>query len=610
MKGLCGWTQTSSLADDARGTLEAMTAGMAARRSGDTTPAMGPGHAWAQTGGSSAADGSVQAVLVGEPFWTDGDLRQTAEAHGHATALLHAYRDHDTGLFTHLHGTFSLVLHDTGAERTLIAVDRMGIQRLCYSALPQALVFGSLIGSVAAHPQVSTAVDPQAVFDYLYFHMIPAPQTIYTSVNKLGPGEFGIWEKGRFSVKPYWRLHFQDRNGASFDELAAEFRGLLRTSVRRGLDDESVGAFLSGGTDSSTMAGVLTEVLGRPAKTFSIGFAAEGFDETEYARAAVRHFGTEHHEYYVTPADVVDAAPRVAQAYDEPFGNASAIPTYYCARMARDNGVTRLIAGDGGDEIFAGNERYLKQQIFEYYYLLPGVLRNHLIQPLVAHMPGRSAVPLLRKLHSYVEQASIPLPDRLETYNFLRRTAVGEILPADFLAQVDTAVPADMQRRVYGGADSKSALNRMLHLDFKFTLADNDLRKVSHMCDLAGVDVCYPLLDDELVDFSARVPPGLKIKGRRLRYFFKEALRDFLPQSTLTKSKHGFGLPFGLWLNDYAPLHELAESSLRGLTERGYLNPGYVELLWKQHRTEHSTYYGTMIWVLMMLELWLQSHPG
>lgn len=609
MKGLCGWTQMISLAGNARDTLEAMTAGMGAHEFGDVAPIVGSGHAWAQTGGSSADEGLVHTVLIGTPFWTDNGLREAAQAHGHATALLHAYRSHGTALFAHLHGTFAFAIHDVSAERTIIAIDRMGVHRLCFSAPPAALVFGSLIDSVAAHPQVSTAINPQAIFDYLYFHMIPAPQTIYSSVSKLGPGEFAVWENGRVAVQNYWRLQFQDGAGAAFDELATEFSGLLRASVRRDLDHESVGSFLSGGTDSSTMAGVLTEVLGRPAKTFSIGFAADGFDETEYARAAARHFGTDHHEYYVTPADVVDAAPRIAAAYDEPFGNASAIPTYYCARMARDQGVDRLIAGDGGDEIFAGNERYLKQQIFEYYYLLPGALRHHVVEPLFARMPGGSSIPLLRKLQSYIQQARIPLPDRLETYNFLRRTALGEIFAADFLSQVDIEVPIAMQRRVYNGAASKSPLNRMLHLDFKFTLADNDLRKVTHMCALAGLDVCFPLLDDELVEFSGRVPPRLKIKGRRLRYFFKQALSDFLPQETLTKSKHGFGLPFGLWLNDYVPLHEMAKASLRSLSGRGYLNPDYVDLLWEQHRNEHSTYYGTMIWVLMMLEIWLQSHP-
>jgi asparagine synthase (glutamine-hydrolysing) len=450
------------------------------------------------------------------------------------------------------------------------------------------------------------ALSDQGLFNYLYSHVVPSPGTIFRAVEKLLPGERLVVKDGRAHRDFYWRVHYTDSSRVSERELKERFRIVLRDAVARGADDKAA-AFLSGGTDSSTVAGLLTEVLGRPARTYSIGFAADGFDETEYARIAARHFGTDAREYYVTPEDVLRSIPIVAQHYDEPFGNASAVPTYLCARLASADGYRVMLAGDGGDELFGGNVRYAKQKVFEYYGLLPGALRSALIEPLAFGAPGGELFSLVRKARSYIAQAKVPLPDRLEAYNFLHRTALEEIFEPDFLRRVDTSEPLRLLREVYERTDSTSPTNRMLHLDLKQTLADNDLRKVSGMCDAAGVEARYPFLDEAVVALSAEIPPELKVKGLKLRYFFKQALRDFLPQEILRKSKHGFGLPFGLWLREYRPLAELAGDSLAAFGERGIVRRGYVEHLIAEHRSGHATYFGTMIWVLMMAEQWLAA---
>lgn len=368
---------------------------------------------------------------------------------------------------------------------------------------------------------------------------------------------------------------------------------------------DEAAAFLSGGTDSSTVCGVLKELTGR-ARAYSIGFDAGGFDEMEYARIATRHFGLDTREYYLQQADVLEAIPLIARHYDEPFANESAVPTYFCARLAAQDGFKVMLGGDGGDEIFGGNERYAKQKVFEAYHLLPGGLRKGLIEPL-ARLPGLSALPPMRKVQSYIRQANIPLPERMESYNFIYRQPLAEMFAPGFLAQIDTGQPADWLKEVYHRADSDSYINRMLHLDLKFTLADNDLRKVGGMTEAAGIEVRYPLLDDAMVDFSGQVPPDWKVRGRYLRWFFKKALTGFLPDEIIHKTKHGFGLPFGLWARDYAPLRERVESRFEACKQRGILQPAYVDHIRREHMSGHATYFGRMVWQILILEEWLAA---
>jgi asparagine synthase (glutamine-hydrolysing) len=402
-------------------------------------------------------------------------------------------------------------------------------------------------------------------------------------------------------------MPFAEDGRAQMSGLEREFRSVLHSGVDAVASTPECGTFLSGGTDSSTITGILSQHKAGAVKTFSIGFDAAGYDEMKYAHIAAAHFRTEQHEYYVTPADVVAALPIVAADYDQPFGNASAVPTYFCAKLAANEGVDRMLAGDGGDELFGGNARYAKQYQLSLYERIPASLRTGLIEPaLRTSLAGM--LPLAGKGRSYVEQARLPMPARYETHNLLEHLGPENVFDRAFLATVDRRAPLGMLSAIHDSVHARSLINRMIAIDLKFTLADNDLPKVTRMCDRAGVDVAFPLLHDSVVRFSAALAPGLKLRGTRLRYFFKEALRDFLPREIIAKQKHGFGLPTGPWLASYPPLQAMAKDALGSLAKRQIFDSGFLERLLGTQLHEHAAYYGTMLWILMMLEFWFQEH--
>lgn len=602
MTSLCGWIGFIAGQPLSQGTVNAMLSACPA------APAhrVSSERAFCATAGPSAQlyeEQGLLIALIGQPRWQREKLPLEALIHN----LARSYREQGHQCLQQLHGPFALAIADSGHQTLLLATDRMGIYPLAYQITADGVVFGSSLNSLRQHPDFIADISPQALFDYLYFHMIPSPGTIYRHSSKLLPAQYVVIQQDKFDAGFYWQLPYQDsRDGEA--ALAAELKTHLHNAVERSLDSETkpTGTFLSGGLDSSTVTGVYTRLASEPVQAYSIGFHAEGYDETPFAQASADHFGASLNTYYVTQEDVAEALPLLARAYDEPFGNASAIAAYYCARFARAEGMHSLLAGDGGDELFAGNARYAKQKVFSVYDALPGILQRGLIEPVALHLP--QGIAPLRKIRSYVEQARIPMPERMETYNFLHRTPLEEIFDPDFLGEIDPEDPIKNIRDAYLRADTDSMLKRMLHLDQKITLADNDLRKVSHTCQLAGIEVRYPMLDEELAEFSARLPDRMLMRGLELRSFYRRALKDFLAPVTLDKSKHGFGLPFGIWMTEDKRLRELAYDSLASFRNRGYINPGYLDHLVQSHRDGHSAYYGVMIWVIMMLELWLQAH--
>lgn len=541
-------------------------------------------------------------LLSGTPRFSDRRLAALA-AQGDTTAAWRAALQGTPKTAAQgVSGDFAVGLREPGG-RTFLAVDRFAIRTLCYRIDNGQLHFATRADDLAGD---MPEIDPQAIFDYLYFHIIPSPRTIYKSVYRLPPGHYAVFENGQLTVAPYWVATFEEPQKASFDELKEEFTGLLQDAVTTQLDGHKPACFLSGGTDSSTVAGMLAQASGPAAASYSIGFAAQGYDEMAFARLAAKHFKTEHHEYYVTPDDLVRSIPAVAAHFDQPFGNSSALPAYYCAKMAREDGVRKLLAGDGGDELFGGNTRYAKQSVFGWYDGIPAVLRTGLFEP-VSRLSVMNQVPLVRKAASYVNQAQVPMPDRLMTYNLLFRLGVPDMLTPALLAQVDQQGPARQQRDVWAQAHADSLVNRMLAFDWRYTLADCDLPKVVGSTTLAGVEVGFPMLDDRLLAFSQKLPTAYKLKGLKLRWFFKEALRGFLPDEIITKKKQGFGLPFGVWANTHPTLNALATDSLHNLARRGVVRADFVQTLLTERLPEHPGYYGEMVWILMTLEQWLAA---
>ena len=611
MSGLCGWFGDGASVGDNRMLVESMATPMARFDASAVTSVQGSRSAVAVAASAASTHvyqrGGLIVALWGNARAGDGVLAAQAQAEGLAQALAQAWRRDPGSVCAQLRGAFSLCILDENSGEALLAVDRMGTQPMAYQSIGGALVFGSSADSIVRHPLTPGKIDHQGLFNYVSFHMIPAPGTVYQGQQRLLPGEALRFKNGALDKQRYWQITFEENHARQFGDLKEQFIQTLRDSVRDASAGAEVGAFLSGGTDSSTIAGILCEVGGKSANTYSIGFKAEGYDEMEYARLASRHFGTAHHEYYVTPDDVVAAIPRIAGVFDQPFGNASAVPAFYCAQLARKDGVTRMFGGDGGDELFGGNERYSKQHVFARYQQVPAALRAALLEPLIGNFPGGEYIKFIRKARSYIEQANVPMPDRLETYNLLGHYGHDQVFTRDFLAGADVDGPIKSLRQTYAENQASALINRMLALDLKVTLADNDLPKVVKACELAGMEVAFPFLSEDMVAFSAGLTARQKLNGTKLRYFFKEALRGFLPDEIITKQKHGFGLPFGVWLQQHKPLQQLASDSLSDLKKRNIVRPDFIDTLVGKHLNEHAGYHGTMVWVLMMMEQWFRQ---
>jgi asparagine synthase (glutamine-hydrolysing) len=549
------------------------------------------------------ARGDLIVACEGRARFSDSRLSQLVGEQGAAAAWVELLREHGAKGLAKVAGEYAVAYVDVGKARALLACDRFAIRPLCYSFLAGRFAFASRADEVPR--QGDHELDPQAIFEYLYFHVIPAPRTIFRGVERLRAAHVVCATAEGTVTEAHWTPRFEEQRPRNMGALEEEFRGLVRNAVLREADGRKVGCYLSGGTDSSTITGMLARFGGSSPRAYSIGFKADGYDEMHYARIAARHFGADHRDYYVTPEDLVQGIPNVAAHYDQPFGNSSALPAYYCARLAASDGIERLLAGDGGDELFGGNSRYAKQRVFEVYGAIPALIRTAVLEPALLAVGLWERVPLVRKAASYVSQAKLPMPDRLESYNLLRRLGVKEVLAPAFRESVDTDLPIRQQRQVYSEVEA-DLVNSMLAFDWKYTLADNDLPKVCGTANLAGVEVGFPFLSDEILDFSLHLPAEFKVRGLTLRYFFKRALRGFLPEAIIRKQKHGFGLPFGPWLLESPGLFRLASDCLESLVGRGIVRkPFIVELLGPRLR-EVPGYYGGMVWVLLILEQWLR----
>jgi asparagine synthase (glutamine-hydrolysing) len=517
------------------------------------------------------------------------------------------YAQYGLDFVERLEGAFSLAIWDPQGQRLVLAIDRFGFKTLYWSVSHGRMLFSSRLGAIA-RLQRHAEVDPVAVMQFLVHTVVPAPLTIYKGVERLEPGTLLVYERDQTRKTRYWDLNYEESPNSDVSEWSEQVRGCIRQAVRShlaGCEPEQTGAYLSGGTDSSSVVAFAGE-MHSPFNTFSIYFENPRYDEAGFSRLAAEHFRTRHHEKCLQASDAAQAIPRIVEYYDEPFANSSAIGAYYCARLARENGVDLLLAGDGGDELFAGNERYATDKKFALYHSLPAILRDAVIKPAASILPESGPLSYPAR---YIRRAEIPNPRRMLSYGFFLTQDGEEAFERGFLDQARPEAACDIAQAHFDSAPhASSELNRLLYLDVKMTLADNDIRKVAGTAELAGIQVRFPLLDRSLAELSARVPAKLKLRGFEKRYIFKEAMKHTLPDRILYKKKHGFGVPVGYWM-----IHDEGMKSLAAVLDepqtrqRGYFRPEFLSRLKELNHT-HPAYYGEVLWVVLVLELWHRRH--
>jgi asparagine synthase (glutamine-hydrolysing) len=506
-----------------------------------------------------------------------------------------------------LRGAFSFVLWDRREHKFLAAVDGFGIHRLVYCDTGKALLVATRLEALVRSGEVETRINPRAVANVLNFTANAAPATILTGVERLVPGALLTASQHDMAIRKYWDMRYGVATERDEKRLSRKLEALVEQSVAAHSKADSfadLGAFLSGGTDSSTVVGMMSRRGHGPVNTFSIGFEEQPFNELGYAQIVARQFHANHQTYLVGPKDCFEALPEMIRCFDEPYGNSSAIPTYFCARLAAQNGVKALLAGDGGDELFGGNERYLTDHIFQIYQRAPRLLRKGLIEPALRLIPIRNGV--MGKARSYTNRSNMPPLERYFSYHFLVTHSPAQVFEPGFLEALRGYPILEVPSEHYRLAPACNHLDRLLYLDVKMTLGDNDLPKVTSMTELAGVEPHFPFLDREVVEFSGTLPAELKVRGFQKRYLFKLAFRNLLPIEVIEKKKHGFGIPVAEWLKTDRRLRELAHDTLLSsrARERGYFRRDFIEELFRKHEADTTTYYGDCLWPFFTMELW------
>jgi asparagine synthase (glutamine-hydrolysing) len=507
-------------------------------------------------------------------------------------------------------GRFAQVAWNADARRVVALTDHFSTVPLYALERDGTLLLATDLRLIAASPLCTREIDPAAIYHYLNFAYVPAPLTICRDIRHLTPGTRLSWESGRRSETRYFvPAYAQDLHGSD-EDLARQLRETMIASVHdyRPPEQRNWGCFLSGGTDSSSIVSMLSSQ--RPdarVRSFSIGFAEEGYDELGYAELVAAVCNAQAFSARVSRSQAVALVGQVVDAYDQPFGDASAVPTLACAELAGTQGVDTLIAGDGGDEVFGGNERYAKDQVMESFYRLPGPLKS--IARGIGHVAGKTSSHFLNRVQNFVERASLPNPDRFYTDDSFGSDDYEQLLTPGFRAQVARDASLDFMREVYALGGDADPLHRIMRLDLLMAIAQNDLYKVHGACRAHGISARFPYLDPRLVEWTGRLGSQYKVRGTTKRYLFKQAMSGILPEAILTKKKQGFGLPIAVWLRRDAQFQQLVRDVLfdpRTLA-RGVFERPFVEKLIGEHMKgawDHSR----GIWQLVVLELWLRRH--
>jgi asparagine synthase (glutamine-hydrolysing) len=559
-------------------------------------------------------DGTRAIVFNGE-IYNFHELRRDLQARGHrfATAsdtetIVHGWEEYGDACVTRLRGMFAFALWDRPARRLLLARDRIGKKPLYYRHDGERLLFGSELKALIADPSVKRAIEPGALDEYLAFGAVPAPRTIYQGIAQLPPAHYLVWEDGRVRIAEYWDVPVAPGRPRPEGEYLEEFDAVFTEAVRlRMIADVPLGAFLSGGIDSSAVVMAMAAQSSRPVRTTSVGFKEAAFDEARHARAVARTFGTDHDEVLVEP-DAAGILPTLVWHLDEPFADSSALPTYYVSQAARRR-VTVALSGDGGDELFGGYAWRYGLNLLEdrVRRRLPRWLRAGVLGPLAAVWPKADRLPRPLRWKFFLRNLSLS-PERAYFHDMSLFTPADKrrLLSGDFQRALNGYDAFDRFAYHFDRVAGLDHLSRITYVDAKTYLADDILVKVDRMAMANSLEVRAPLLDHKVIEFAATVPATLKFRGTMSKYLLKRYLERRLPASVVHRPKQGFAIPLAEWLR--ADLREVARELL--LSERararGYFAPETVGALWEAHQTRRRDH-AHRLWALMVLELWQRT---
>jgi asparagine synthase (glutamine-hydrolysing) len=555
-------------------------------------------------------DGTVWVLLNGE-IYNYPELSAELLSRGHkfttksdTEAIVHLYEEYGEECFARLRGMFAIAIWDSRQRKLLLARDRVGKKPLYYYADRGRIIFGSELKAVLAADGLPRTIDPLALSDYFSFSYVPAPKTIYKNIRKLQPAHYLVVSANGLRETEYWKLSFSNVRDRSEGEWCELIRQQLCEATRvRLMSEVPLGAFLSGGLDSSSVVAMMSRLMERPVTTCSIGFSAEKYDESEFARQIAVQFHSDHHEDRVE-VNALDVLDKLAWHYDEPFADSSAVPTYYVSKVARSQ-VTVALGGDGGDENFAGYRRYIfdraENRLRSY---LPESLRRSVFGPLGRMYPGLAWAPRpLRAKATFQSLARTPLEGYFNSISVFRPDEKPHLFTPEFQQQLAGYDSLDVLRRHYESADTADPLSRIQYVDIKTYLPDDILTKVDRASMAVSLELRAPILDHHFMELVASIPSALKLRGRMGKYIFKKAMEPVLPNNILYRPKQGFAVPLDQWFRH--ELKDLAYGLILENNHGGFLDTAYLKRIWKQHQTgtfDRSAY----LWTVLMFRKWQQ----